>query len=179
MTIENSASNHAENTAVKKSSKKRTLIISVLAVLVAFMAIGGITFAQKMKHMRDDGPLFMMMEKMSKDLNLTEQQKTEMDKIRDEIKAKMESKRENRKGDMKDFEDAFKQDNLDKQTIKQLMSKHDADREEMKDFFIDEFVKFHALLTPEQRQKAIDKMHEMRDKREKFFDKDDKLPPNN
>jgi protein CpxP len=178
MTVENNASNYGENNAVKKSSKKRTLLISLLVVMVAFITIGGITFAQKMKHMRDDGPLFMMMERMSKDLNLTEQQKTEMDKIRDEIKTKMESKRESRKGDMKDFEDAFKQDNLDKQTLKQLMSKHDADREEMKDFYIDEFIKFHALLTPEQRQKAIDKMHEMRDKKHKSFDKDDKLPPN-
>lgn len=179
MTIETNASNYGENVQPKKRAKKRTLLISLLIVLVGFMTIGGITFAQKMKHMRDDGPLFMMMEKISKDLNLTDQQKADMDKIKDEIKAKMESKRENHKGDMKDFEDAFKQDKLDKQTLKQLMSKHDADREEMRDFMADEFIKFHALLTPEQRQKAIDKMHEMKEKREKFFNKDEKVPPNN
>jgi Spy/CpxP family protein refolding chaperone len=179
MTEEKNVPNNTESVQIKKSSKKRTLLISLLIIIAAFMTIGGITFAQKMKQMRDEGPLFMMMERMSKDLNLTEQQKADMDKIRDEIKTKMDSKRENRKGNMKDFEDAFKQDKLDKETVKQLMSKHDADREEMKDFFIDEFIKFHDILTPDQRQKAFDKMHEMREKRGKHFDDDDKLPPNN
>lgn len=168
-----------ENNRKKKWSSRRKIILSVILVIIIITGIAGVSVAQKMRQFRHDGPLFFMMERMSKELNLDDKQKAEMDKIRDEIKAKMESKRQDKKKDMTDFENLFKQNSINKDELKQLVSKHEQDREEMKDFYMDEFIKFHALLTPEQRQKAVDKMHEMKDKREKFFNHDDKLPPNN
>jgi Spy/CpxP family protein refolding chaperone len=50
-------------------------------------------------------------------------------------------------------------------------------RQEMKEFMMDEMIKFHAILTPEQRNKAADKMknfHERRNKHEGREKKDNK-----
>lgn len=168
-----------ENNNNKKRFSKRRIILSILIVVVIIAGAAGISFAQKMKQMRDNGPLFFMMERISKELNLDDKQKADLNKIHDEIKAKMESKKQDREKDMTDFENLFKQNTISKDDLKTLVTKHDQDREEMRDFYMDEFVKFHDLLTPEQRQKAIDKMHEMKEKRSKFHNHEDKLPPNN
>lgn len=153
----------------KVSSKKLLLWGLVITFLVAGTA--GISFAQKVKQLKDKGPMFFMMNKFTDDLNLTDQQKADVEKIREEVKAKMEEKKKNRESNRTDFENAFKQDKLDKETLKSIMNKRDADREEMKDFMLDELIKFHALLTPEQRTKAVEKMHNMKDKMKKRFDR--------
>jgi Spy/CpxP family protein refolding chaperone len=98
-----------------------------------------------------------------------------VDKIREEIKAKREEMKKNRESDKTDFENAFKQDKLDKETLKSIMKKRDAKNEEMRDFMLDELIKFHGILTPEQRTKAIEKMREMK---QKMRDKHEKKGPN-
>jgi periplasmic protein CpxP/Spy len=167
-----------ENNDKKRKSSKKKIILIIMLVIVVIAGAAGISYAQKMKHFRNDGPLFFMMERISKELNLDDKQKADLQKIRDEIKTKMESKKQDRQKDMTDFENLFKQNSISKDELKQLVQKRDLEREEMRDFYMDEFIKFHALLTPEQRQKAIDKMHEMKDKKHKS-NHEDKLPPNN
>ncbi|RPI14759.1 MAG: periplasmic heavy metal sensor [Ignavibacteriae bacterium] len=167
------------NTNTKKRFSKGRIILIVLLIFVIIAGAAGITFAQKIKQFRHDGPWMFMMGRITKELNLDDKQKAEMEKIREEIKAKMESNRQNRQNDMAEFENLFKQNSINKEDLKQLVDKREQKRDEMKDFFMDEFIKFHALLTPEQRLKAIEKMHEMKSKRDKFFNHEDKLPPNN
>ena len=121
-----------------------------------------------MREFRDKGPWMFMMDKITKELNLTTQQQTEVDKIKAEIKAKMESNKQNRGQGMTDFQNAFKQDNLDVQTLKDIEAKRETSRQEMKDFIMGEIVKFHDILTPEQRAKLVDKMNEMKDKHMKW-----------
>jgi len=175
----NIETNHTEETK-KKRSVKKYLLISILFLLAVTIG-GGIVFGQKVKQYRDRGPLFFMMGKITKELDLNEQQKAEVDKIRDEIKAKMENRKKERDDLFTEFGNAFKQDKLDKQTLKDLQAKREADREEMKEFFMDELIKFHSILTSEQRTKAVEKMKEMKDRRHmKFHDGErDGIPPNN
>jgi len=154
----------------KKRSRKKLLLWGFIVFFVIAGA-AGVTYAQKMKQFRDKGPMFFMMEQVVKDLNLTDQQKTDVDKIREEIKAKMESNKKDHESGMTDFENAFKQDKLDKETLKSIMQKREAKREEMKDFMLDELIKFHAILTPEQRTKAVEKVKEMREKGKEMFKK--------
>jgi Spy/CpxP family protein refolding chaperone len=150
----------------KKMGLKKYLLFSLVFIIVAGIA-GGIVFAQKVKQYRDKGPLFFMMQKVTKELDLNEEQKAELDKIRQEIKSKMESRKKDRDALFTDFENAFKQDKLDKQVLKDLAAKREAEKEDMKDFLMDELIKFHAILTPEQRTKAVEKFKEMREKRHK------------
>ena len=84
-------------------------------------------------------------------------------------------KKDNSSG-MSDFGDAFKQDKLDKETLKSIEQKHEANREEMKDFMMDKFIKFHDVLTSNQRAQVVQKIQDMKDKHKK--DHKDK-PQNN
>ena len=171
--------NPGNNNKKKGNPAAKRIIIGILLVVVIITGIAGIGFAQKIKQMRDKGPMFFMMERITKDLNLDDKQKAELEKIREEIKAKMETRKQDREKNFADFENLFKQDKINKEDLKLLIQKHEKNREEMKEFMMDEFIKFHALLTSEQKTKAIEKMHEMKYKRHKSFNHEDKLPPNN
>jgi DNA integrity scanning protein DisA with diadenylate cyclase activity len=79
----------------------------------------------------------------------------------------MDSKKKDKPDEMSDFANAFKQDKLDKQTLESISKNQEADREEMKSFFMDELIKFHDVLTTEQRLKVVEKMKEFKDKMHK------------
>jgi Spy/CpxP family protein refolding chaperone len=166
-----------------KEQHKNRIFIGIFIIFFLIAGISGISIAQKIKKMHDGGPLLFMMEKITKDLNLTEQQKTDIDKIKEEIKIKMGSRKKNRQSGMDDFANAFKQDKLDKETLKAIEQKHESDRQEMKDFLTDELIKFHDILTPEQRSQVVEKMKELREKGNELFkkhhDRRFEIPPEN
>jgi len=169
------------NTKVRGSKKKYYVWGFIIFLLIA--GITGVNFAQKMKKMRDGGPLMFMMNKVTKDMNLTDQQKADIEKIKQEIKAKRETMKKDRGSKMDDFANAFKQDKLDKETLKSIDQKQEANRQDMKDFMMDELIKFHDVLTPDQRSQVAEKMKEMREKmKDRFKNKKDKkfdYPPEN
>ena len=149
----------------KKRSAKKVILIVVL-VIFGLAAVAGVGFAKKMKGLHDGhGKLGFMMEMLTKDLDLSAQQKTDVDKIKDEIKTKMEANKDKRKGQAEDFENLLRQSSLDKKQVLDMQAKHETDREDMKNFMAEEMVKFHDILTQEQRTKAADKMKEFREKR--------------
>jgi hypothetical protein len=168
-----------ENTKkhMNRRSKKK-LFLGVLLGLVIIVSVVGISFANKLKHFEDDGPLVFMMDKMTGDLNLTDQQKSDVQKIKDEVKTKMESRKSDRDSKMTDFETAFRQDNLDKPTLDAIADKNKADREDMKNFFEDELIKFHSILSSTQRNQVADKIKDFRENH-KSWHKDGKQKPEN
>jgi Spy/CpxP family protein refolding chaperone len=154
----------------EKSGKAKIGFRILIGALIVIFAIGGIasiSFSQKMRDNKKFGPWPFLIDKITADLNLTADQKTKIQALKDEIKAKMESKKKDKKDDMSDFESAFKQDKLDKQTLESLYQKQDSDKEEMRSFFEDEIIKFHDILTADQRVKAVDKMKELKEKMNK------------
>ena len=161
-------------TSGKKSRKK--IVLGLLLVVILIVSVVGISFANKVRQFRHDGPLVFMIEKITEDMDLTAQQKQSIQQIKDEIKAKMESrKKEDHASAMTDFENAFRQDNLDKTTLDAIATKHEADKQEMKSFFEDELIKFHNILTADQRNKVADKMKDFRQNhKDKSNDKDGK-----
>lgn len=166
-----SESPSAEN-KTKKTGRKRKIIISSVIVLFLITGIAGLGFAKGFyDNHRGHGPMGFLMEMVVKDLDLNEQQKAEVEKIKSEIKVKMDAKKEDRKSDMDDMEKMFRSDNFDKQKALDMVKKHEQDREEMKSFMIDEMAKFHGILSSDQRNKAADKMKEFREKRCNMRDK--------
>jgi|GEM_PF-970164 len=178
--------NDSENTnptpkqkPVKRKSKRK-IVLGLLLTVVLVVSLVGIGFANKMKHFKDDGPLMFMMEKISEDIDLTPQQKSQVQSIKDEVKAKMESrKKSDHESGMTDFETAFRQDNLDKSTLESISTKHEADKQEMKSFFEDELIKFHSILTADQRNKVADKIKEFRESHKDWHKGDKKDAPVN
>jgi len=161
---------------IKRSGRgrKRKIIIGAVLVMFIITGVAGFGFARGFydKH-RGDGPWGFMIGKIAGELDLNDQQKAEVEKIRDEIKAKMESNKPDRNNDMAEMEQMFRSDSFDKQKALDLMKQNDAKRDEMRSFMLDEVAKFHSILTPDQRNKAVDKMKEFRQKREDRREKRD------
>ncbi len=161
--------------APKKRKGKKVLISFLVFFLI--VAVAGIGFAKKMGRMHD-GPLGFMIEKMTKDLDLNADQKSQVDKIKDEIKAKMDANKQDHKQSAEDFSNMFRQNTLDKQQVLDLESKREKDREDMKSFMVDELIKFHDLLTQSQRDKVADKIKEFSQHKD-HDGKDGKKKPDN
>lgn len=154
----------------KRRKKVRLFGLLIIVVVITGIAALGFTRGFYDKH-PDGGPMGFMMFKIAKELDLTDQQKAEVEKIRDEIKAKREQNRESRKQDMTEMEQMFRGDTFDKTKALDFAKQREVNREEMRSFKVDQMAKFHSILTPEQRNKAADKMKEFRDKKEKRGDK--------
>ncbi len=146
----------------KIKSGKKYFFLGALTATLLIVGIAALGFVTQWNQFKDHGPWGMMLEKVTKDLNLSDQQKTQLDAIKADIKAKMQSRKQNTTNRFDDFSKLFLQDNLDKQSLIDLAEKHETDRKEMRDFYFDELVKFHDLLTPAQRQQAVDKIKELK-----------------
>ncbi len=148
-----------------KRTRKLKFIIPIIVFAFLLTAVCGIVSAKKKF---GDDPEGFIFGRLTENLNLTDNQKAQLDKIKGEIKEKMESKKSDRDGIMDEFANEFKKDNLDKNQLLELSKKKDQNAGEMKEFIMDKIVEFHNMLTPEQRTKAVENMKEMKDK---FHDK--------
>jgi periplasmic protein CpxP/Spy len=167
------STNYDFKNGLKKSKRKKVIFGSIMIVVI-IMVFVGIGAAQKLKNFKDKGPLGILIEKITADLDLSEQQKADVQKIKEEIKTKMEENKSKRENKFDEFDRMFRQDKLDKDAMKEAMKKHEADREAMKDFMLDELIKFHSILTSEQRNKAADKLKEFKNKKPFEHNKDKK-----
>jgi len=152
----------------KPKTRINKLLLGYFITTIVIVAVVSVGFTMTAKKFKDHGPFGIIMEMVVKDLDLNDQQKAEIEKIRDEVKAKMEAKKKDRGKDMEEFGNLFKQDKIDKEQLITLAKKHESDREEMKSFFMDELIKVHDVLTPEQRTKAVEKLKEMKEKHDMF-----------
>lgn len=154
-------------------SVKSKAILSILIIVGLLILIKGIAFAQHM-HKHGGDPVSMLIGRISEKLNLNESQKQQLDKIRDDIHQKMESKKQNRENDFDAFADEFKNSSINKNKLIEIADKRENEREEMRSFMLDKLIEFHSILTPEQRSKAIEEMKNMKDKFGPGKGKDDK-----
>ena len=155
-----------------KTPKTKTVFNKFLLIYfissIAIISIVSAGFAFKVKEFRDHGPFGFIMNKIVKELDLNTEQKAAIDKIQEEVKAKMDENKKERENHMSEFGNLFKQDKLDKDQLMTLSKKQDTKREEMKSFFMDELIKVHSILTPDQRTKAVEKMREFKEKRKEW-----------
>lgn len=162
--MENSKDNQSEITLVNQetSKKRRTkFLIPVIAAAIIVTSTFGIVIAKKKFH---DGPEGFILGRLTENLDLTETQKTQLEKIREQIHEKMESKKQERESGMKEFENEFLKENIDRNKLIEISKKKEQDMQEMKEFMLDRMIEFHNILTPEQRAKAVDNLKEMKDK---------------
>jgi Spy/CpxP family protein refolding chaperone len=83
----------------------------------------------------------------------------------------MESKKPVRENKMEEFADEFRKDNIDRNKLLELGQKKEQEMKEMKEFMLDKIIEFHSILTPEQRNKAVDEMKNMKEKFGKMHDR--------
>jgi len=130
------------------------------------ITVKGIAIAKNI-HKFADGPEGFIIDKISEKLDLNTSQKTQVERLKAQIKEKMESQKPDRENMMKEFSEEFTKSTLDRNSILDHMKKNESKREEMKTFMIDKLVEFHAILTPEQRVKAVELMFEFKEMKDK------------
>lgn len=161
MNTENEQKDEIKNVSFFRSYKK--WIVIALVVIVSTAGIGTYAFA-KMHKFHKDGPLGMMLDKMTEGLDLSTDQKAQVERLKSTIKEKMDAQKNSKEkdNDADELINAFRNSNLDKNKLNELEQKHSAKEQEMKEFTKDKILEFYNILTPSQRTKTADKMTSMK-----------------
>ncbi|MBC8182601.1 Spy/CpxP family protein refolding chaperone [candidate division KSB1 bacterium] len=106
-----------------------------------------------------------MMKKIAKELKLNEQQKVELEQIKDEILAKKAEFKINHQEIKNAVLSQVKSDTVDQAALNGLFEDKELEFKEMRAFLVDKFAEFHNILTPEQRLSLAEKMEKFHSKR--------------
>lgn len=116
------------------------------------------------------------LEKMAKELGLTPEQKTQVEKVHSDSKAAKEGYEKQEDDLRKELHSLLAADNLDKAAIRSKMEEISKLKVDSKMLWIDDRIKINGILTPEQRTKhkemmkkfhedhGHEKKHKMKDK---------------
>ncbi len=99
--------------------------------------------------------------KLSRELDLTDEQNKRLNIIKDEIKEKLLDRKIHAKKMLSVMQEEIRKDTLDRQRLEKLYEDRKQSGEDMHKFMLDKFAEFHSTLTKEQRiklDKLIDKM---------------------
>ena len=129
-------------------------ILGLLAILILFSGCSG------WRSQPIEKKATKIANRISKELDLTESQKAELNQIKDDIVGKIKSKENvaQRKELRTAFFEMFRGDSLTKEKLMDLYQKKEAGEKEMREFLMDKLVQFHKMLTPEQRTKFVEWM---------------------
>lgn len=156
-----------KNNVTKKgffSTTKRKVLFSLFAIFILTVSFAGISFAKKIHDLKKEGPIGILIDKVTEGMTLSNQQKAQLTALKTDIRTKMESKKPVRKEKFDRFINEFRKDNLDKTSLENMFQQNQNERNEMRDFAENKIVEFHNILTPEQRVQAADKMTSLREK---------------
>jgi Spy/CpxP family protein refolding chaperone len=101
-----------------------------------------------------------MVDYISESLDLTDRQKEHVDQIKEELIAKAMQMREKKKAMHDEFVAELKKEEMDQQHLKDLISEHRAQMDEMINLILARLVEFHRTLTPEQKTKLVSKLEQ-------------------
>lgn len=145
----------------KKSLKSYFLICILVTTLIALEGCDRIGIGTKPRLPPGKHAEFLL-NRFARDLDLTEEQKVTLDKIKDEIIAKHEEMREEIREDRDGFKDEIislvKSDKISKEQIYEFLERRESKKKEIDDFMIEKAVQIHDMLTPEQREKIAEKI---------------------
>jgi len=102
--------------------------------------------------------------RVSSKLDLDDKQEQTLDRIKTELVAKYKSQAAERARLGTDIEALVRSAQIDKVKVKELQTRHQALHSEMESLFAEKIVEFHAVLKPEQRNKAADIFRDFREK---------------
>jgi len=146
----------------RKSLKLYILIFLIVMVIFAFEGCDRRGFRLPIRRPHTEKDADFLLEKFARDLDLTEEQREKLDKIRDEIIEKREERREELRKEHEEFMDKIvalvKSDKISKEQIYEILEIRDEKTKEMNDFLIDKLIDVHEMLTTEQREKIAEKL---------------------
>ena len=137
---------------------KKTLLFLGLLGLAAGALFAGC------RHKSMDDRASWVANRISSKLDLDDKQEQVLDRIKNELVAKHKSQSEERNKLAAEAESLVRSAQIDKAAVKQLQARHQALQNEMETLLGEKIVEFHAVLKPEQRNKAADILREFRER---------------
>ncbi len=104
-----------------------------------------------------------VVKRLSSELDLNENQKKEVNRIKDEILAKRKDFKVDHQQMYETVLSQVKGESVDEARLNQLFQDKETQFKEMRGFMISKFAEFHKVLTPVQREKLASKMNEFHD----------------
>jgi len=143
--------------------KNITLFITACLILILLASIYGChhhmttLFGPKVFKFRIEA----MTKKLSKELDLTDEQKDHLNIIKNEMNAKLSQLKKHMAEMFIVIREEIQKDSIDQQRLEKLFDDRKRFREDMHRFMLNKFIEFHTMLTKEQRVKLnvlIEKM---------------------
>lgn len=131
--------------------KKNTIIVSALSAL---FIIGGVAACKHGHHFGgfDEFDLKATTDRIASRLDLTEPQKVDLGQIVQEIAEKAKAMHTDPESRHRELADLIRQDVIDEDVVHGLIADKIARMRELADFATERLIRFHATLTPEQRE---------------------------
>ena len=138
--------------------KKRILALGLIGLAM------GAVFAGCRHHRSMEDKANWVTNRVSSKLDLDDKQEQTLDRIKTELVAKYKSQAAERARLGTDIEALVRSAQIDKAKVKELQTRHQALHSEMEGLLAEKIVEFHAVLKPEQRNKAADIFRDFREK---------------
>ncbi len=146
----------------KKSLKSYFLICILVTTLIAFEGCDRRKFGFPPRRFHPEKEADFLLERFARDLDLTEEQREKLNKIKDEILEERKENREKQREEHKEFMDKIvslvKSDKITKEQIYKILEIRDEKMKKMNNFLIDKLIEIHEMLTPEQREEIAEKL---------------------
>jgi periplasmic protein CpxP/Spy len=136
------------------------MVKKILMIFMGIIAVGGIFLAAGCgrRCATPEKRAEWIVDKIESKLDLSKEQVTEVNKIKDEILAKRDEFKGLHEGLYETMLKEIRSDKIDANSINQLFTAKETKFKELRSFMIAEAAKFHAILTPEQREKLAKEM---------------------
>ena len=128
-----------------------------LITVVGVLGLGSALFVGCRHHGPHKGAAFMM-DYMTEALNLNEEQQAKANAYKDEILAKTAAMRSEKKQMHDEIKAQLSSEEIDTSRVKELVAEHRAGMDEVIDLLVDRIADFHRTLSPEQRDKLVEKL---------------------
>jgi protein CpxP len=141
---------------------KITLITGVILTVLIILAACRSKISHCWAHGDPEKRAKWICNKITSELDLDDAQKVQLNRIKEEILAKhREFKSESKQDEhVQRFLTEVTKDSLDRNFLLEVTDEKMRQLDEMRAFLVDKLVEFHAMLTPEQKEKLTEKITE-------------------
>lgn len=141
----------------------KPLILIVLTILLTAAFMAGCSRYQ-FHSKSPENKAEWIVKKISSELDLDDNQKAKLDKIKSEILAKHQNFGGMKSEIWNEVLSQVKTEKIDEEKLNALLTDKETQFREMHTFMVSKFVEFHAILTPEQRIELAEKMTKFKEK---------------
>jgi Spy/CpxP family protein refolding chaperone len=127
--------------------------------LIVSLVLGVGFFSGCRPHGHGRGAAFVV-DYVTEVLDLDEAQQQQLNQIKDQLMEKRRAMHADKAKYHDEVVAMLQSDRIDQARVKVIVAEHRAKMDEMVDFMIEQFVEFHATLTPEQKTKLVKKLED-------------------